>query len=116
MWCLKADNFGNQGSFNLTTRSRVFGGSGLQLLFPRIWHAVADHCVSPRYGRCHVYDHTQPRVQQYWRDNCLKMTQAGADGCGADFSSGDHNSVRPLSPFHFPFFFYSSFFCTSCQE
>lgn len=45
------------------------------------------------YGGCHVYDHTQPRVQQYWRDNCLKMTAAGLDGCGADFSSGGHNSM-----------------------
>ena len=46
-----------------------------------------------QYGSCHVYDHSQPRVQQYWRDNCLKMTAAGLDGCGADFSSGDHNSM-----------------------
>lgn len=41
-----------------------------------------------QYGGCHVYDHTQPRVRQYWRDNCLKMTAAGMDGCGADFSAG----------------------------
>ena len=46
-------------------------------------------------GGCHVYDHTQPRVQQYWRDNCLKMANAGMDGCGADFSSGGHNSSYP---------------------
>lgn len=47
-----------------------------------------------QYGHCHVYDHTQPRVQQYWRDMCLRITAAGLDGCGADFSSGDHNSVQ----------------------
>jgi hypothetical protein len=45
------------------------------------------------YGQCHVYDHAQPRVQQYWRDNCLKMANAGMDGCGADFSSGGPNSM-----------------------
>lgn len=47
-----------------------------------------------QYGHCHVYDHTQARVRQYWRDNCLRLTAAGLDGCGADFSSGDHNSVK----------------------
>eukprot|EP00935_MAST-01C_sp_MAST-1C-sp1_P001718 g1718.t1 len=46
-----------------------------------------------KYGGCHVYDHTQSSVRDYWRNNCLKMTAAGLDGCGADFSSGDHNSM-----------------------
>lgn len=46
-----------------------------------------------QYGQCHVYDHRLPRVQQYWRDNCLKMTASGViDGCGADFSAGGPNS------------------------
>lgn len=45
------------------------------------------------YGGCHVYDHAQASVRQYWRDNCLKMTAAGLDGCGADFSAGGHNSM-----------------------
>jgi hypothetical protein len=45
------------------------------------------------FGQCHVYDHTQARVRQYWRDNCLKMTKAGMDGCGADFSAGGPNSM-----------------------
>merc|ERR1711870_99169 len=50
--------------------------------------------MGEKYGNCHVYDHSQPRVRQYWRDNCIKMTQSGAiDGCGADFSAGTHNSV-----------------------
>ena len=45
------------------------------------------------YGHCHVYDHTQAAVRAYWTDNCLAMANAGMDGCGADFSSGDHNSM-----------------------
>jgi hypothetical protein len=57
-------------------------------------HNSSDQPVISKYGQCHVYDHTQPRVRQYWRDQCLKMTQSGAiDGCGADFSSGQHNSM-----------------------
>jgi hypothetical protein len=55
-------------------------------------NASGDLAIT-QYGGCHVYDHTQPRVRQYWRDNCLKMTAAGMDGCGADFSSGGPNSM-----------------------
>jgi len=47
-----------------------------------------------KYGNCYVYDHSQARVRQYWRDNCIRLTQSGAiDGCGADFSAGTHNSM-----------------------
>jgi hypothetical protein len=51
------------------------------------------------FGGCHVYDHTQARVRQYWRDMCLNLTQAGTiDGCGADFSAGPHNSEATNTP------------------
>ena len=39
-------------------------------------NASGDLAIT-QYCACHVYDHTQPRVRQYWRDNCLKMTEAG---------------------------------------
>ena len=45
------------------------------------------------YGSCHMYDHAQTAVRQYWRDNCLAIANAGLDGCGADFSAGDHNAM-----------------------
>jgi hypothetical protein len=58
-------------------------------------HNSSGQVAISQYGQCHVYDHQQARVRQYWRDNCLKMTNTGViDGCGADFSSGDHNSVQ----------------------
>ena len=45
------------------------------------------------YGGCHVYDHRQAAVREYWRDNCLAVANAGLDGCGADFSAGGPNSM-----------------------
>ena len=45
------------------------------------------------FGGCHVYDHRQPAVRQYWKDNCLAIANAGLDGCGADFSAGGPNSM-----------------------
>ena len=41
------------------------------------------------WSGCHVYDHTQQQVRDYWRDEvCLKNTASGViDGCGADFST-----------------------------
>ena len=54
-------------------------------------------------GQCHVYDHRQPRVRQYWRDMCLNLTASGGggliDGCGADFSAGPENSMAKNVPF-----------------
>ena len=45
------------------------------------------------YGRCHVYDHSQPEVRQYWTEMCLNMTASGfIDGCGADFSGSGLNN------------------------
>ena len=45
------------------------------------------------YGNCHVYDHSQSRVRQYWTEMCLNLTDSGViDGCGADFSGVGVNS------------------------
>jgi len=47
------------------------------------------------WSHCHIYDHTQPLVRQYWTDMCLNMTATGViDGCGADFSAMEQNSWK----------------------
>ena len=47
------------------------------------------------WSHCHVYDHANPVVRQYWTDMCLNMTATGyIDGCGADFSSMEQNDWR----------------------
>lgn len=57
-------------------------------------HNSSNELALSLYGNCYVYDHSQPRVRQYWRDNCIRLTQSGViDGCGADFSAGQHNSM-----------------------
>lgn len=44
------------------------------------------------WSHCHIYDHTQEHVRNYWRDMCLNLTASGViDGCGADFSSLERN-------------------------
>ena len=45
------------------------------------------------WSHCHVYDHANPLVRQYWTDMCLNMTASGyIDGCGADFSAMEQNN------------------------
>merc|ERR1712070_689630 len=57
-------------------------------------HNTSGQPALEGFGNCHVYDHSQARVRQFWRDNCIRLTQSGViDGCGADFSAGTHNSV-----------------------
>lgn len=44
------------------------------------------------WSHCHVYDHTQAHVRQYWKELCLNFTNTGLiDGCGADFSALEAN-------------------------
>ena len=39
------------------------------------------------WGGLHIYDHSQAKVRELWKDNCLALTASGVvDGCGADFS------------------------------
>jgi hypothetical protein len=44
------------------------------------------------WSHCHVYDYTEERVREYWKELCLNMTKTGwIDGCGADFSALEKN-------------------------
>merc|ERR1711865_1123842 len=52
------------------------------------------------YANNHVYDHSQPEVQEYWMQICLNATNSGvADGCFADYASmGGFDPAAPGQP------------------
>jgi hypothetical protein len=60
----------------------------------------SDQFVWDHYANNHVYDHSQPDVQNYWMEICLNATNSGAaDGCFADYASmGGFDPAAPGQP------------------
>jgi hypothetical protein len=43
-------------------------------------HNTSEQYVWDHYANNHIYDHSQPAVQDYWMDICLNVTNSGAAG------------------------------------